>query len=223
MKQKNSKKTHYRKVFFITFFFSLCSLVVDAGAQQIPSISRELHWAVTGERFELALERLRRGKRPQHQTPIILGHGLVVNSLFMNLTEEHSLARYLAHEGFDVWNLSFRGAGRSLNPLGGGSKSWTLDDMIDKDIPAVIRHVQRATGHPKVFWLGYELGGLLFYGYLAKKEDSGVAGLVAVGAPVTFTHPEQEPMKRLLRLQESPTWRKLFLSSNASFLGRLLI
>jgi poly(3-hydroxyalkanoate) synthetase len=147
----------------------------------------------------------------------------LVSSLFLNLDEEHSLARYLALEGFDVWNLSLRGTGRSLNPLKGGSKSWTLDDMIDKDLPAVIRYVQRESGHSKIVWVGYELGGLLLYGYLEKKGDSGLAALVTIAAPVTFTHPQQEPIKRLLKIEESPTLKKLFLSLGAPFLGRLLI
>ena len=223
LKRKSSKRTSCRKVVFITFFFSLFSLIADAGAQQTSAISRELHWAITEEKFELALERLRSEKTARSRIPVVLSHGLLVSSLFLNLDDEHSLARYLALEGFDVWNLSLRGTGRSLNPLKGGSKSWTLDDMIDKDIPAVIRYVQRESGSPRIVWVGYELGGLLLYGYLEKKGDSGLAALVTIAAPVTFTHPQQEPIKRLLKIEESPTLKKAFLSLGAPFLGRLLI
>ena len=178
---------------------------------------------MTEEKFELALERLRVGKKAQRRFPVVLSHGLFVNSLFLNLNEDHSLGRYLAKEGFDVWNLSFRGTGRSLQPLKDGPKSWTFDDMIEKDLPAVIRYVQKESGRSKIFWLGYEMGGLILYGYLVKKGGAGLAAGVTIGAPVTFNDPQQEPMKRLLGLEESPNLKKIFLSLNTPFVGRLLI
>ena len=163
------------------------------------------------------------GKKARRQSPVVLIHGLFVNSLFFNLDEDQSFARYLAKEGFDVWNLSLRGTGRSLNPLKGGAKSWSLDDMIDRDLSAVIRYVQKESGSSKVICLGYEMGGLLLYGYLEKKGGSGCVALVTIGTPVTFDHPRQEPMKRLLGLEASPTLKRAFLSLNTPFFARLLI
>ncbi len=203
--------------------FFLFAFVSWASARETPSVSREFHWAVTGEKFELALERLRVGKKSRHPTAVVLCHGLFVNSLLFNLSEESGLALFLAKEGFDVWNLSLRGTGRSLKPLKGGPKSWTLDDVMEKDLPAVIRYVQKESGSRSVIWLGYEMGGLLAYGYLEKKREAGLAALVTIGAPATFNRPEQEPMKRLLSLEESPTLKKVFLYLNGPFLGRLLI
>ena len=203
----------------IAIFFPVPVVLAGEGA----AVYREQHWAVTAEKFELALERLRVGKKTRIQSPIVLVHGLFVNSLFFNLDEEQSLAQYLAKEGFDVWNLSLRGTGRSLGPLKGGPKNWSLDDIIDRDLSAVIRYVQKEVGSSKVICLGYEMGGLLLYGYLERKGDSGVAALVTIGAPVTFNHPQQEPMKRLLSLEGSPTLKKLFLFLNAPFFGRWLV
>lgn len=178
---------------------------------------------MTKEKFELAMVRLRVGKKARRRIPVILSHGFLVNSRFLNLDRDHSLAEYLAQEGFDVWNLSFRGTGRSLNPLRGGPKKWNLDDMIREDLPAVIRYVRKESGSSKVSWLGYEMGGLLIYGYLEKKGRSGLAAVVTIGAPVIFDRPEQEPMKNLLTLQEHPTLEKIVLYLNGPFLGRLLI
>ena len=203
----------------IAIFFPVPVVLAGEGA----AVYREQHWAVTAEKFELALERLRVGKKTRIQSPIVLVHGLFVNSLFFNLDEEQSLARYLAKEGFDVWNLSLRGTGRSLNPLKGGPKNWSLDDIIDRDLSAVIRYVQKEGGSSKVICLGYEMGGLLLYGYLERKGDSGVAALVTIGAPATFNHPQQEPLKRLLSLEGSPTLKKLFLFLNSPFFARLLV
>jgi poly(3-hydroxyalkanoate) synthetase len=210
----------------LAFLFSpllVLFLFSSALSQEIPFISRELHWAVTEEKFELALERFHLGKKVRHNVPVILCHGLVVNNYFMNLSEDSSLAKYLAREGFDVWNLSLRGIGRSLNPLRGGPKSWTVDDIIENDISAVVHYVRRESGRSRVVWVGFELGGLLMYGYLERKGSSGIAGLVSIGAPVTFTDSHQEPMKKLLKLDEHPTLKKIFLYLNTPSIGRLLI
>ncbi|OGQ83015.1 MAG: hypothetical protein A3F90_19765 [Deltaproteobacteria bacterium RIFCSPLOWO2_12_FULL_60_19] len=178
---------------------------------------------MTQEKFELALERLHTSQKRRAGAPVILSHGFFAGSGFLDLDEDHSLARYLAEQGFDVWNLSLRGTGRSLKPLKDAPDSWTLDEMIDKDLLPVIRYVQKENGSARVVWLGYELGALLGYGYAEKKGGLGLAGLATIGAPMTFTHREQAPMKGLLKLQESPTWKKMFLSLNGPFLGKFLV
>lgn len=208
---------------FLFLLLFLCFSLARGWSGEAPFVSREVHWAVTAEKFELALERLRLGKKPRYRFPVVLSHGFFVNNLFLNLDEEHSLGRYLAREGFDVWNLSLRGIGRSLDPLKEGPKRWTLDDMIDKDLSAVIRYVREESRSAKISWIGYEMGALLAYGYVEKKGGSGLAALVAIGAPVTFDHPEQAPMKKLLKLEESPRLKKAFLYLNGPFLGRIFI
>ncbi|HEU4342880.1 MAG TPA: alpha/beta fold hydrolase [Candidatus Binatia bacterium] len=201
----------------ISIFFS----VVHSG--ETLSISRELHWAVTAEKFELALERQRAGKKAQRRFPVVLSHGLFVNSVFLNLDEEHSLAEYLARQGFDVWNLSLRGSGRSLAPLRGGPAVWSIDEMIDQDLPAVVHYIQEETRSPRLFWAGYELGGMLLYGYSIRSGGMGLAGAVTIAAPATFTHPQQQVLKKLLPLADRPFLKSLFLYLNGPLLGRLLI
>jgi len=203
--------------------FSFLSSVPAVFSQGDPSLSRELHWAVTEEKFELALERLRWEKKARRRLPVVLSHGLLTGSLIWNLDQDHSLARYLAQEGFDVWNLSWRGTDRSLDPLKGGSKVWNLDDIAERDIPSVIRYVQKESRRPKIIWIGLDLGGILLYGHLERKGDAGLAGLVTIGAPVTFSHPDQEPIRGLLRLAGSPTLKRLFLYFNTRLLGRLFL
>jgi pimeloyl-ACP methyl ester carboxylesterase len=67
------------------------------------------------------------------------------------------------------------------------------------------------------------MGGLLLYVYLQKKNRSGVAALVTIGAPVVFDQPEQEPMKTLLKLDENPTLKKIFLYLNVPSIGPFLV
>jgi len=163
-------------------------------------------------------------KNPRQRTPVVLSHGFLVNSRFLNLTREYSLAQYLAEEGFDVWNLSFRGTGRSLSPLKNTPKKWTMDDMINDDLSSVIRYVQKQSGSPRVNWVGFEMGGLVLYGYLQKNRSrSGIGALVTIGAPVTFSDREQEPMKMLLKLDKSPTWKKIILYLDGPLMKRSII
>lgn len=222
---KNASRNRGRGHFVSSLLLSL-SLVVLApslwGAEPT-FLLQEDHWAVTAEKFELHMNRLRL-KKSRWRTPVVLCHGFLVNSRFLDLTDDTSLARFLARQGFDVWNLSLRGTGRSLNPLRGGPKRWTLDDMIREDVGPVVEYVQRHGKSPRVNWVGFEMGGLLPYGYIEERgAASGINALVTIGTPVTFNHTEQEPMKMLLKLEESPNWRKLFLYLDGPLLGRFLI
>ncbi len=191
-------------------------------SEETPFISEKYHWAVTKEKFELAMQRLRL-KKTRRRTPVILSHGFLVNSRFLNMTMEQSLARYLAEEGFDVWNLSLRGSGRSLNPLRGGAKKWSLDDIIERDLGTVIRYVKKESKSSRVSWVGFELGGLLAYGYLEKKHRWGISALVTIGAPATLDRPEQEPMKKLLKLEDNSALKKIFLYLDGPLVARTLI
>ena len=204
-------------------FLSLLCFLTNAWCADAPFVSRKLHWAVTEKKFKLAMERFRL-TNPRQRTPVVLVHGLLVNSHFLNLTREYSLAQYLAEEGFDVWNLSLRGTGRSLKPLKAPPKKWSLDDMINDDLSSVISYVQRQSGSPRVNWVGFDMGGLLLYGYLEKKRSgSGIGALVTIGTPVTFNDPKQEPMKALLKLEDHPTWKKILLYLDGPLVQRLLI
>jgi pimeloyl-ACP methyl ester carboxylesterase len=193
----------------------------DSFAQEF--VSQDRHWVVTNEKFEIALRRSRLGKTPRIRTPVVLIHGLLVNSRFLDLTHNTSLAEYLAQVGFDVWNVSLRGTGRSLNPLQWGQKPWTLDDMVDRDLPAVIDYVKKETKSETVLLVGYELGGLLAFAYLGKNPGPDVAGLVSIAAPMTFDSPGQEPLKALLRLDENPNLKKFLLYVTVPVLGQFAL
>jgi poly(3-hydroxyalkanoate) synthetase len=221
--EKTRTEPSLSSLLFLIFFFSALFVFPNAYAGQEALVTRDLHWVVTREKFELAVERIRAGKETQPRPPVILSHGLLVNSSFLNLDEENSLARYLAREGFDVWNLSFRGTGRSLAPLKNPPKSWDLDALVEQDIPQVIRFILKETKSAKAGWIGYELGGMLLYGYLGQQRDPGVAALVAIGAPLTFNEPEQGAIKNLLDLNEHQTLKNFLLYLNAPFLMRLMV
>lgn len=186
-------------------------------------VSRERHWAVTDKKFEIALQRLRLGDASRVRTPVVLLHGLLADSRFLDLTRTTSLAEYLAQAGFDVWNVSLRGTGRSLNPLGWGNQPWTLDDMVNQDLPTVFDYVKSETKTETILLVGYELGGLLAYGYLGTNPRADVAGLVSIAAPMTFDASEQKPLKTLLQLDQNPNLKKFLLYVTVPVLGRFAL
>ena len=179
------------------------------------------HWAVTEKKFEISAKRFRLNKNVRHPRPVILVHGLLVDSRFLDFGNA-SLAGYLAEAGFDVWNVSLRGTGRSLNPLGWGRKPWNLDDIIKDDLPTVIEYVRKAAGSADVWMVGYELGGALALAHAGTAPDPGVAGIVGIAAPMSFESPEQDGLDILLRLDRQPMLRNALLSWNSSAVNRIL-
>jgi len=99
--------------------------------------------------------------------PVILCHGLLSNRFNVDLSEETSLARHLRDEGFDVWVMELRGHGGSRRLRPGPAFDWTLDDYIQRDLPAVVARVKQLTGAERVHWFGHSLGGMLLYGACA--------------------------------------------------------
>ncbi len=201
-------------------------LGLHAGASEGASLDDEYvtskrHWAVTETKFEITAKRFRLNKNVRHPRPVLLIHGLLVDSRFLDFGRA-SLAEYLAEAGFDVWNLSLRGTGRSLNPLGWGKKPWTLDDILKDDLPAVIEYVRKTSGSSEVFVVGYDLGGVLAFAHAGKGGDHGIAGIVGIAAPMSFDSREQDGLDVLLRLDRQPMLRNALLHWSSSGVNRFL-
>ncbi len=194
---------------------------VESASLDDEYVTWERHWAVTGKKFEISLKRHRLNKNVRYPRPVILIHGLLVDSRFLDFGRG-GLATHLAEAGFDVWNLSLRGTGRSLNPLRWGGKPWTLDDILEDDLPAVLDYVWKKTGSAEVFVVGYEMGGALAFAHAGKVREHGVAGIVGIAAPMSFDSPEQDALDILLKLDGRPVVRDALLSWNASGFNRIL-
>ncbi len=128
--------------------------------------------------------------RAHHGTPVVLAHGTGVNRHEF-LLPGRDLAAYLAAEGFDVWLAEYRGDRTSRAPDGATWRAgdWDVDDIAGHDLPALLRHVERVTGHRQVYYLGHSLGGIVGYLVAQGPDADRIAGLVAVGAPGSLEHP----------------------------------
>ncbi|GJP31078.1 hypothetical protein CLOM_g9023 [Closterium sp. NIES-68] len=78
----------------------------------------ELHYVETSDGWRLALWRyLPSDSVPRKAHPVLLLSGIATNALGYDISEEVSLARHLAGQGFDTWVLELRGAGLSQSPF----------------------------------------------------------------------------------------------------------
>ncbi len=73
----------------------------------------EVQYATTPDGWKLALEHVPPAFGGEGKVPVILCHGLGYNGDFWMLSRTVNLAQYLADQGYDVWILSLRGAGKS--------------------------------------------------------------------------------------------------------------
>lgn len=123
-----------------------------------PLVSLETVRAADG--VQLSLKRYL-PRRLLARNPVILCHGLAGNSTAfdLDLHRDRSLAWMLAAQhGHPVYMVNLRGAGDSDRPASG----WTLDDLIHRDVPALIDYVRRANGDAaRVHWVGHSLGGIV--------------------------------------------------------------
>jgi len=113
------------------------------------------------------------------RAPVLLVHGFGQNRYAWHLPSR-SLANYLAHQGYDVFNVDLRGHGRSRK-LGGPSVS-SIDDYILHDLPAAVEEVRHLSGGRRPFLIGHSLGGLVSYA-AAPSLAGSVSGVASIGSP----------------------------------------
>lgn len=172
-----------------------------------PSGPDEKVWAATADGWDLALYHYRPGRPRPDKPPVILCHGMALNSYFWNLTRRNHFPRFLAERGYDVWTVDLRGYGQSrlrqryrgftgfdLRPH--DPTRWTVDDYIRYDIPAILNAVTERTGADGVTWVGHSMGAMVMYGYLTSAEDtSRVKNFVAVSGPVFIAQPPNDILR----------------------------
>jgi pimeloyl-ACP methyl ester carboxylesterase len=148
----------------------------------------EIHFASTEDGWRIAVTRYR-AARPNGGDPVVLCPGIGTNRLALDLSDDASLAKYLAAAGHDTWIVELRGRGLSTRPrlFGRYRYDWSFDEYVEKDAPAAIDTVLRATGAERVHWVGFSLGGMVGYALLGDpKQAARIGSAVILGAPATF-------------------------------------
>jgi pimeloyl-ACP methyl ester carboxylesterase len=172
-------------------------LVAERAPDEIVRVPCEDGWVVELARY--------RGTNPS-LPPVVCCHGIGANSISLDLAEEISLPRFLRARGFDVWLLDLRGRGGSAQPPPGrGPYDYDFADHARHDAKAAIDHVRRATGAPRVFWVGHSMGGMTAYGYAELHGDDALQAAVVCGSPASWTkRPVLAPLAHIAWLQPLP-------------------
>lgn len=154
---------------------------VETQEDEIHFIQTEDHWRIGCSRY--------RARGTARSVPVVLCHGLASNRTTFDLTSEHSLARYLANEGFDVWLIDLRGHGYSTCPsiFNGHRYGWSFDDYVMYDIPAALKHIREQTGSQKVHWVGHSMGGMLLYAHMSRLGTEPFQSGTTVASSLDFS------------------------------------
>lgn len=211
----NQKKTKTKKFSFVStililisasivggFFLILLSLILFLAFLTYPfykryflkkypvrDIADERFFAVTKDGWNLAIHRHKPHKPLPGAMPVILVHGIITNKYFMDLDTDHSLAYHLKTIGYDVYAVSLRGCGESY--IDSENENFSFDDMVDKDVPAIINEVCNISGKPKINWVAHSMGAMIMYSYLGislKKEKDKIKSFVSLGGPGNLAH-----------------------------------
>ena len=118
---------------------------------------------------------------------VLLLHAMMVDARSLDRPPGAGLASTLAGAGFHVHRADFRGRGMSRGP-----EDWTYDDLVYRDVPALVRAVAERDGWPP-FVVGHSLGGHVTAASWGQGRCD-LAGLVGIAANVWM--PSLEPSRR---------------------------
>jgi len=174
--------------------------------------------------------------RPEHpdpgKLPVILGHGLGLNATFWTLIDNH-LPAQLCERGYEVYVFDIRGSGENGRPgredrinqflrrtpfREQGESSWTVDDLVRYDVPAILDYVKSDTGQNRVNWIGHSLGGMMMFPFFElSPEPERVATFVGMGSTIIQAKTPQTDM-----LRANLAIRALLSGASAGRMGRPL-
>src|SRR5271157_4012500 len=109
-------------------------------------------YAYTRDGWRLGVRHYRPAHPDPGKLPVILCHGLGLNATFWTITDNH-LPAQLAARGYEVYVFDIRGSGENAKVgrcdrvnkalrdtflCEQGESSWTVDDLVKYDVPAIL-------------------------------------------------------------------------------------
>ncbi|KAH8282094.1 hypothetical protein KR054_005401 [Drosophila jambulina] len=164
----------------------------------------EVHHVTTEDGYILTMHRIRK----QGAQPFLLQHGLVDSSAgFVVMGPNVSLAYLLADHNYDVWLGNARGNRYSRNHTTldpDESKFWDFSwhEIGMYDLPAMIDHVLKVTGFPKLHYAGHSQGCTSFFVMCSMRPayNEKVLSMQAMAPAVYAKETEDHPYIRAISL-----------------------
>ena len=203
----------------------LCATLSGCASMRVNAPSPDLRpctdgYAYTLDGWRLGVRHYRAAHPDPGKLPVILCHGLGLNATFWTITDGH-LPAQLTARGYEVYVFDIRASGE--NSRAGrqdrinrflrqtpfrerGESSWTVDDLVSYDMPAILDYVERDTGQHGVNWVGHSLGGMIVFPFLERNiHPERIANFVGMGSTII----------------QAKTPRKDMLAANAGIRGLL--
>ena len=127
----------------------------------------EDHTVTTEDGYYLRVQRVIVPGRTAKGYPVLIMHGLFQSSGSFVTSEERSLAFWLAQRGYDV----YMGNNRGIFDMGHREYSrwdprfwdYTIHDLAQYDVPALVEHVCRHAGSDTLAYLGHSQGNAILF------------------------------------------------------------
>lgn len=199
---------------------------------QIKENSQAVHFVKTKDNWDIALSSYTPKDKITQPYPVLLCHGLGSNRLAYNIDKEHSLALYLAQQGYDVYAVDLRGHGLSEKPNTGGSDktwNWGFNEYAYEDLPAVLNEVLTLSGKDKLHYIGHSMGGILLYCLQAMNSELPIKSGMTIGSTLNYHNSKTvfnliaklKPLTALIN--KAPIHLSALLSSKLSGISRAFI
>ena len=175
---------------FLFPFLSLLFAEVYEQFYQLEDISDAQFYAVTQDKWNIAMHFHNPSKLRKDSYPVILSHGIASNKYCLDLNRNLSLAYFLKQAGYRVFVLSLRGVGKSYHNSPRAYKGFSFDDIVKYDVPAVIQRARELTGASKVSWVGHSMGAMIMQAFLGRYPagSQDIASFVSLGGPGRLDH-----------------------------------
>jgi pimeloyl-ACP methyl ester carboxylesterase len=148
--------------------------------------TKEIYEVQTIDKATITLTRYVGSKRPS----IMLIHGMGVNHKIFDWDENHSLARFLNNESWDVWMLDLRthdGDGDFIFDRNSDreyiNRYWDFDKtLLKKDVVKAVDFIKEKSGNDTIFFMGHSYGGYLAYAYAEIIGNENLSGIITTGS-----------------------------------------
>lgn len=112
---------------------------------------------------------------------VVCGHAMMCDRRTLDRPAGRGLASTLARRGLQVYTFDVRGHGES-GPRAAEGGVWSYDEIVDVDVPAVVRWAHARHPDLPLCLLGHSLVGHAGLVWLAEHPDAPVSAFVAIAA-----------------------------------------
>ncbi len=153
--------------------------------------------ATTSDGIKIRIDRVAAIGEPKGA--VVCLHAMMTDGRYFGARRPSAFVSAFIEAGFDVFVADFRGHGRSIPPRA-GADDWSFDDLVDKDLPAIVKACAYAANCPtsELVLLGHSLGGLVATAALGTGKIVPPRALILPSTAVWLVGPDGSVRRRAL-------------------------